>query len=58
MAAVDVRKVGDRFVEAAVELIVDRAKAAQAGGGDFKMSLCGGSTPRSIFERWLPWMRA
>ena len=51
MGAVDVCKVGDGFVDAAVAQIVDRAQAAQAYWGDFYMSLCGGSTPRAIYER-------
>ncbi|MGI9241165.1 MAG: 6-phosphogluconolactonase [Verrucomicrobiales bacterium] len=46
----DVRKVGDRFVAAAVELILDRARRAQADGGWFRLSLCGGSTPRAIYS--------
>lgn len=50
MSAADVRKVGDDFVDAAVALIVERAQAAQADGGTFRMSLCGGSTPRGIYE--------
>ena len=45
----DIRKVGDRFVAAAVELILERAREAQADGGWFRLSLCGGSTPRSIY---------
>ena len=51
MGAVDVCKVGDGFVDAAVAQIVDRAQAAQAYWGDFYMSLRGGSTPRAIYER-------
>jgi 6-phosphogluconolactonase len=46
----EVYKVGNRFVDAAVELVVERAKLAQAGGGFFRLSLCGGSTPRAIYE--------
>lgn len=48
--SVDVRKVGDGFVSAAVDLIACRARHAQAGGGWFRLSLCGGSTPREIYR--------
>jgi len=49
--AADVRHVGDGFVEAAARLVAEHAKVAQAGGGWFRLSLCGGSTPRPIYER-------
>jgi len=48
--ATEIRKVGEGFVAAAVELVIDRAKTAQADGGLFRLSLCGGSTPRAIYE--------
>jgi 6-phosphogluconolactonase len=46
----ELRKVGDRFVAEAVELIEARARVAQADGGWFRLSLCGGSTPKAIYE--------
>jgi len=46
----DVLKVGDRFIPAAVDLVVEQAQNAQADGGWFRLSLCGGSTPRAIYS--------
>lgn len=51
MGGTEIRNVGERFVEAAVALILERAQAAQSDGGTFRLSLCGGSTPRGIYER-------
>jgi 6-phosphogluconolactonase len=45
----EVRKVGGGFVAAAVQLVIERAEQAQSGGGWFRLSLCGGSTPRAIY---------
>lgn len=38
------------FVADAVERIVSRLLAAQAGGGIFRLSLCGGSTPAAVYR--------
>lgn len=47
----DVRRVGrDGFVAAAVALVAEHASAAQADRGWFRLSLCGGSTPRAVYE--------
>ncbi|MFT4546327.1 MAG: 6-phosphogluconolactonase [Verrucomicrobiales bacterium] len=50
MSATEVVRAGDGFVDAAVALIVERARVAQSDDGVFSMSLCGGSTPRVIYE--------
>lgn len=46
----EVRHAGEEFVEAAVQLVSERAQQAQADGGWFRLSLCGGSTPRPIYS--------
>lgn len=52
----------DNFVEDALEIILQSAQQAITDRGEFRLSLCGGSTPKTIYARLpetgIDWSRA